>query len=212
MDLADVAFRVSENGALSRRTCITDSVAMPTDYFVVRDWPAHHWTVNPAVMNTAEVKPVGGGARRLTLDNVRAAAVTAVEIGKIRSTISPATAVREALRRPTLRNAIRSSIAAAYRVPLVRRSMTAARGVGLNTAERERLATTAGIPVDSVVLIGVFPNIPVTAVSRMSVEGAAGALKIWLRPDAASSSVHPKMLTLIVGRNATTGKMIQAVA
>jgi hypothetical protein len=212
VDLAAVTTVVSVDGAFASHPCRTHLVPLPDDYAIVHNCHAPSWVVTSPIMRVADVIPAGGVERRLALDAVKATAVTAIPVGRIRPTIPVARRVRDALNRPFPRPAVRSAIAAAYRVPLVKHSSSAMRGAGLQMAQLVRLADAANIPVDRVALIGIFPNIPVAVVSRMSVEGSAGELRIWLRPGAAGLSGPQKLITLIVGRNTTTGKTIQAVA
>ena len=81
-------------------------------------------------------------------------------------------------------------------------------------AERHRLAQAAGVAEDDLVLLGVFPQVPVAAVRRLAFE-KSDTLSLWLKPDAlvaAAAGRTPRLATLIVGRQRSTGKIIQTVA
>ena len=92
------------------------------------------------------------------------------------------------------------------RMPLTRSS----RGIGSGIAERRRLAETAQLGPDEVALLGVYPDVPILAVERIVVEDEGRRLKLWLKPEVLRSRSGSHKITLLVGRQMTTGKMLQA--
>ncbi|MBV9851587.1 MAG: hypothetical protein JO250_18110 [Armatimonadetes bacterium] len=133
------------------------------------------------------------------------------------------------LRRPGLRPApgdplriiggrIRPGASVIAEVPMTRARKPAPPGAGAEAfaSERRQLAQTARVAEGDVVLLGVFPLVPVAAVRRLALE-EGGALSLWLKPDAPAAAhavgqKAPRLVTLIVGRQHSTGKMIQTVA
>jgi len=92
------------------------------------------------------------------------------------------------------------------RMPLTRRG----RALGESSAERRRLAETAQIRPDEVVLLGVYPDVPILAVERIVVEDEGRRLRLWLKPDVLRSRSGSHRITLLVGRQMSNGKMLQA--
>lgn len=92
------------------------------------------------------------------------------------------------------------------RMPLTRCS----RPVGGGTAERRRLAETAHVAPEEVTLLGVYPDVPILAVERIVVEDEGRRLKLWLRPEVLRGRSGTHRITLLVGRQTATGKMLQA--
>ena len=101
-------------------------------------------------------------------------------------------------------------------IPLKRAGWPVPKGVPAAdafAAEWRLLAQKAGVAPEDVLLVGVFPQVPVAAVRRLALE--EGALCLWLKPEAlaaAAAGKAPRLATLIVGRQRSTGKMIQTVA
>lgn len=92
------------------------------------------------------------------------------------------------------------------RMPLTRRS----RPVGGDFAARRRLAETVQLGADDVALLGVYPDVPILAVERIVVEDEGRRLKLWLKPDVLRGRSGSHRITLLVGRQTATGKMLQA--
>lgn len=92
------------------------------------------------------------------------------------------------------------------RMPLTRRS----RPIGGGQAERRRLAETAHLSAENVTLLGVYPDVPILAVERIVVEDEGRRLKLWLKPDVLRGRSGSHKITLLVGRQTATGKMLQA--
>ncbi len=92
------------------------------------------------------------------------------------------------------------------RMPLTRQS----RPIGGGQAERRRLAETVHLGAEEVTLLGVYPDVPILAVERIVVEDEGRRLKLWLRPDVLRGRSGSHRITLLVGRQTATGKMLQA--
>lgn len=92
------------------------------------------------------------------------------------------------------------------RMPLTRQS----RPMGGGQAERRRLAETVQLSAEDVTLLGVYPNVPILAVERIVVEDEGRRLKLWLKPDVLRGRSGSHRITLLVGRQTATGKMLQA--
>ena len=92
------------------------------------------------------------------------------------------------------------------RMPVTRRG----KAFGKASAERRRLAETAQIGLDDVVLLGVYPDVPILAVERIVVEDEGRQLRLWLKPDVLRSRSGSHRITLLVGRQVSNGKMLQA--
>jgi hypothetical protein len=113
---------------------------------------------------------------------------------------------------------VRASVAACAEAALIRTRRPTPPGVRLAQAfgaERQRLAQSAQVDLADVVLLGVYPQVPVAAVRRLAVGEDGAALSLWLKPEAliaAAAGRPPRLATLIIGRLRSTGRMIQAVA
>ncbi len=109
--------------------------------------------------------------------------------------------------------AARAGELALSQIPLTRRGLEAPRGVLLFqafAAEHQRLAETAGLPLSDVDLLGVYPAIPIIAVRRLVVEDEGRRLRLWLKPESWWGRPSPRRITLLVGRQISSGKMLQA--
>ena len=110
----------------------------------------------------------------------------------------------------------RSALPVAAALPMRRTRRPIPPGISAATAfadERRHLALSSSVSEEDLVILGVFPQVPVAAVRRLALEGA-GALSLWLKPEAlvaAAAGKMPRLATLIVGRQRSTGKMLQAV-
>jgi len=123
----------------------------------------------------------------------------------------PAPALR--LPRPAAPRVCWGGDAVLARMALSRRARVAPAGVPDAHAfhgERLRLAETAGLPPDSVTLLGVFDGVPILAVGRIVVADDGRLLRLWLKPEALRARAAPRLITLLVGRHEGTGKMLQA--
>lgn len=107
---------------------------------------------------------------------------------------------------------VRRSMDAIYKAPLIRKSIAGKKGAGTPIEERRTLAEACKVPYENVMLLGVFPNVPVTIISKLTVEEEAAELLIWLKRDASLLEQKARMFTLIIGRDRASGKIIQTVA
>ena len=107
----------------------------------------------------------------------------------------------------------RTGEVALSRIPLLRRGLQSPVGMPLSTyfsAEHRCLAETAGLPLSDVTLLGVYPAIPIIAVRRLVVEDEGRQLRLWLKPESWWGHPPPRRITLLIGRQSSTGKMLQA--
>ena len=97
------------------------------------------------------------------------------------------------------------------RMPLTRRGREIPAHIpeALAAAQR-RLAETAHLRAEEVALLGVYPDVPILAVERIIVEDEGRQLKLWLKPEVLRGRTGSHRITLLVGRQISTGKMLQA--
>jgi len=99
------------------------------------------------------------------------------------------------------------------RISLTRRGLEPPPGtsfVQAFAAEGRRLAEAASLPPGDAVLLGVYPGVPILAVSRIVVADEGRSLRLWLKPDVLRGRGGTRLITLLVGRQPSTGKMLQA--
>lgn len=77
-------------------------------------------------------------------------------------------------------------------------------------AEALRLAQAASLPADDVILLGVYPGVPLLAVSRIVVLDEGRRLRLWLKPEVLRGRNGGRLITLLMGRQTSSGKMLQA--
>jgi hypothetical protein len=112
---------------------------------------------------------------------------------------------------------VRSGMAACAETPLTRARRPVPAGLRAAQAfadERRQLAQAAQAALDDVILLGVYPQVPIAAVRRLALDEDGRALSLWLKPEAFSAAAagrSPRLVTLIVGRLRSTGRTIQAV-
>ena len=92
------------------------------------------------------------------------------------------------------------------RMPVTRVS----RALGSEPAARRRLAQTVSLGTEEVTLLGIYPDVPILAVERIVVEDEGQRLKLWLKPEILRGRSGLHRITLLVGRQVATGKMLQA--
>lgn len=133
--------------------------------------------------------------------------------GKL-SLVSPKVSMLRVPRLPGARiGPARTGESTLSRVALIRRGREAPIGIPMPVAfpaEHRRLAETAGLPPIDVALLGIFPGVPIIAVRRLVVEDEGRRLRLWLKPEAWWGRPSPSRITLLVGRQVSTGKMLQA--
>lgn len=210
VDLATVVTIVSANSALGESSIESYPVEIDYTQTQTTDLPMWTWGVQEPGISSLNTVLDGGEIHRFSLDRVRDAAIGRLPVDPLRAAPGAGRSIANAMR--PVRITVHSSFSHAYRAPMRRQSIIPRRGAGLNTAERERLAAAAKTSLENVALIGLFRNVPVTAVSRLSVEEEAAELSIWLKPEAVGAPAAPLMVSLLIGRDIATGKMIQTVA
>ena len=107
----------------------------------------------------------------------------------------------------------RGADAVMARISLTRRGLEAPPGIPFVqafAAEERRLAESASLPPGDAVLLGVYPGVPILAVSRIVVADEGRSLRLWLKPDVLRGRGGTRLITLLVGRQPSTGKMLQA--
>jgi len=92
------------------------------------------------------------------------------------------------------------------RMPVTRTS----RMLDSEPAAQRRLAETGRLGIEEVVVLGIYPDVPILAVERIVVEDDGRRLKLWLKPDVLRGRSEAHRITLLVGRQTATGKMLQA--
>ena len=98
------------------------------------------------------------------------------------------------------------------RISLTRRGLEPPPGVLFAQAfgaEERRLAEAAHLSLDDVTLLGVYPGVPILAVSRIVVADKGRSLRLWLKPDVLRGRGGTRLITLLVGRQVSSGKMLQ---
>lgn len=98
------------------------------------------------------------------------------------------------------------------RIALTRRGLEAPPDVPFALAfgaEERRLAEAAHLPPDDVTLLGIYPGVPILAVSRIVVADEGRSLRLWLKPDVLRGRSGTRLITLLVGRQTSSGKMLQ---
>lgn len=99
------------------------------------------------------------------------------------------------------------------RMPLTRRGLAVPPGVEAEeafAAEHRRLAEAMSVPLGDVRLLGVFPGVPILAVRRILVADDGQSLRLWLKPDVVRARTKLRFITLLVGRQVSSGRMLQA--
>ena len=96
------------------------------------------------------------------------------------------------------------------RMPLTRRGKAIQDKAIGDAAGRRRLAETVQLGPEEVTLLGVYPDVPILAVERIVVEDEGRQLRLWLKPDVLRSRSGSHRITLLVGRQISNGKMLQA--
>jgi len=99
------------------------------------------------------------------------------------------------------------------RIALTRRGLEPPLGVLFALAfgaEERRLAEAAHLPLEDVTLLGIYPGVPILAISRIVVADEGRLLCLWLKPDVLRGRNGTRLITLLVGRQTSSGKMLQA--
>ena len=108
---------------------------------------------------------------------------------------------------------LRGDDAVMGRIALTRCGLEPPDGIPFALAFKEqaqRLAEAAHLPPEDVTLLGVYPGVPILAVSRIVVADEGRRLRLWLKPDILRGRGGTRLITLLVGRQTSSGKMLQA--
>lgn len=215
VDLAAVITVISGNGALGNGDCRTHAASIAPDAARVFAPRSSQWQFGALGVSEEPTQPIGGACRMLPLDGL-----SVPRMGRL-ATVLPKFA--RAPKMPRLaagadglprfrRMVVRNGMGAVSRIPLIRRSLAVDRSTPTaHPEERARLAAMGKTTPDRVLVVGIFPAVPVAVVSRLALEPDGTELRVWLKPEALASGATPKMLTLLVGRDRETGKTIQTV-
>ncbi len=109
---------------------------------------------------------------------------------------------------------VKTGLPTLAQVPFTRRRSLSP--IGQSSAEafaREHayLSQATGVPEEDIVLIGVYARVPLSCARRLSVSPDGAALLLWLNPQKAKQAA-PRLVTVIIGRQISTGKALQAVS
>ncbi|BDI34383.1 hypothetical protein CCAX7_64340 [Capsulimonas corticalis] len=215
VDLAAVITIVSGDAALGDGDCLVHETPVAPSAAQIYSPAPGKWEAGAIDIHDARTALAGGACRALKFS-----AMSAPKVGRL-ATVLPKFARApkiprlgggpDGLPRPR-RMVIRNGMGVISRIPLVRRSIAVDRSTpAAHPEERARLAVTGKTTPDRVLVVGMFPSVPVAAVSRLALEPDGNELRIWLKPDAIVAGAPPKMLTLLVGRDRESGKTIQTV-
>lgn len=197
-DLAALTSVVSGNAALRPEVCETENALLPSGECVVEALTAENWQISSVSARSEPMRLTGGAVRPLSVGVIKTPGLRQIA----GTALCPA--------KPRLGRATNVVLA---HVPLRREARPAWGGASATEtfeSEQRRLSASSGVPLEDLLLIGVFPRIPVTAINRIALE-ADGSLSVWLRPEALASPGTLKWLTVILGRQRSTGKMLQAI-
>jgi len=197
-DLAAFASTISGNIALRPESSGILSAVLPPALCRVDALERKQWLVPLANIASEPMALAGGDARSQSpgvIQTPKLAQITATALRPARPRLGLATGVMVA--HVPLRRERRP-------IPPLTADVEA---FGL---ERQRLSTASGVPLDDLMLIGVFPRVPVTAISRIALEGD-GLLSVWLKPELLGSPTTLKWRTVVLGRQRSTGKMLQTI-
>ena len=78
-------------------------------------------------------------------------------------------------------------------------------------AGRRQLSIASGVPLEDLILMGLYPDIPVAAVNRLAVEDSGRVLRFWLKPEALTTLISQRRVTLVIGRRRSSGQIVQMV-
>lgn len=107
-----------------------------------------------------------------------------------------------------------SDISSAMRVPLRCEKLPGRSGVAPEQAfalECKQLAAANRTEESDVVLLGVFPHVPLAAVKRLSMAHDGRALEVWLDSERIGRAAKLVTVTIILGRQRTTGQVVQTI-
>lgn len=189
-DLAAFTTVIGANAALQPSGCPVHAVSVAMDGGAVRSWEGPL-----AALGASRSAPVSPRAPRTQAVSLLSSRVDCRRLGS----------------RLTLRGGRTvSALARLAEIPMTRQRLASEDGFA---AERAHLAFVSGVPVEDVALVGVFLHVPLGAVGRLAVGDEGNCLRIWLKADALGPkrTPGPKLVTIVLGRQRSTGKTLQAV-
>ncbi len=214
MDLATVATVVSANRALATEAASVQCPPWRVEGGAALEWHLGSAVLPPPAVWAGEVRYAGAavrpGLRRIALPGLYSLPVRPVVLErKKRTRGEPPWRIRAP------RFGAAPGVMA--RVPITRTSLAPPPGMTTASAfaaERRQLAAANGVAEEDVLLVGLFPQVPLNLVQRLSVVAEGGIrLQIWLKPEALTGSRRQATLaTVILGRQRSTGRVLQTVA
>jgi hypothetical protein len=213
-DLASVATVVSMNAALAAEAAPICCPPWRLEGSQVQAWDRHQAVLASPEVAAPSVRfgqlKVQAAALALTAGDVHLVPVPCLAPARWRKAES---ALAWALAPPRMRSDLRILA----RVPIFRESAAAHAGQAPTEAfasERRHLAASAGIEESDVLLLGVFPQVPLAMVEKLIIAGESRTrLQIWLKSSAlAAGPKGVKLATIILGRQRSTGRALQAVS
>jgi hypothetical protein len=112
---------------------------------------------------------------------------------------------------------VRSRMAVTTEIPMRRKRRPVPAGLSFAeafAAERRDLARASQVDLGDVALLGIYPQVPLAAVGRLGLDENGAELSLWLKQEALAGAAQgkmPRLVTMIVGRVRSTGRMIQTV-
>lgn len=208
-DLATVASVISGNSALR-----PGSMPVHGPTVTVSGGTVHSWGTREAAVRTPPVHPESvmfSTVLRNAAAVVRIPNTRPVKVAALRAAVTGARAGQGGGLLTLRGGRVRPGPSILANIPLTRRRLSEPE----EDFDRARalLATVGGVPEPDVMLIGVFPQVPLAAVERLALADEGAGLRIWLKPEALGPrrTGGPKLVTVVFGRQRSTGKMLQAV-
>lgn len=195
VNLAALVPVVRADAALSEYAPPVRSALLESAQNQTQAWSPEEWRVPGSVVASPVLTLSGGAARALPVAVLRAPVVGALSV--IGPPLPPA----------------RSALDVCTRIPWERARLSAPPGVPSEDAfepARARLAAAAQVPLDDVLLTGVFPRIPISAIRSLALGEGGAVLQFWFKPEALGGP-PPRRVTLLLGRLRSTGALIRAV-
>lgn len=191
VNLAALVPVVRADAALSEYAPPVRSALLESAQNQTRAWSPEEWRVPGSVVASPVLTLSGGTARALPFAVLRAPAVGALSV--IGPPPQPA----------------HSALAVCARIPWERARLPESPENAFEP-ERARLAAAAQVPLDDVLLTGVFPRIPISAIRSLALGEGGAVLQFWFKPEALGGP-PPRRVTLLLGRLRSTGALVRAV-
>lgn len=191
VNLAALVPVVRDDAALSEYAPPVRSALLESAQNQTRAWSPEEWRVPESAVAAPVLTLSGGTARALPFAVLRAPVVGALSV--IGPPPQPA----------------HSALAVCARIPWERARLPESPENAFEP-ERARLAAAAQVPLDDVLLTGVFPRIPISAIRSLALGEGGAVLQFWFKPEALGGP-PPRRVTLLLGRLRSTGALIRAV-